>query len=255
MNILSTPPTTWQELQKYVADILAHCDYDVTVEKDVETARGKVNLDVYAFRAIGYNNRIICECKNWDNNIPQHVIHSFRTVVNDFGASHGFIIAKKGFQSGAYEAVKHSNISILTWDEFVETFTDDWLKCVVERNAKAGRALQSFGTYVISNGARILPEMYVERQELFLTYRSRYQDLIFFSFEDHYKTLLGNRTSRDEVDKRIVQYADEIPMRIDSYKDYFDYIYSALMAAIAGVEEIFDNKIKWTDIVNNEQGY
>ena len=41
-------PGTWQELETTVAQILRECGYDVEVQKNVQLARGDVNLDVWA---------------------------------------------------------------------------------------------------------------------------------------------------------------------------------------------------------------
>lgn len=85
--ITSKFPQSRQDLQADVARLLAECDFDVEVEKTLAAARGVVEIDVYAeeqFRGRKYT--IICECKFWQNRIPQNVIHGFRTVVSDIGA-------------------------------------------------------------------------------------------------------------------------------------------------------------------------
>lgn len=46
--ITNQQPSDWQSLQTEVGEILAQCGFTVEVEKTVETARGEVELDVYA---------------------------------------------------------------------------------------------------------------------------------------------------------------------------------------------------------------
>jgi hypothetical protein len=50
------------------------------------------------------------ECKNWRKKVPRSVVHGFRTVVGDSGANWGAIVSLHGFQSGAYEAARYSNV-------------------------------------------------------------------------------------------------------------------------------------------------
>lgn len=125
--ITSREPNSWQELQKQVAKILDECGFDVEVEKKITTARGEVELDAYAEELIkGRKYSIAVECKYWSNNIPQHVIHSFRTVLADLGINAGYIVARTGFQSGAFSAADLTNIDLLTWDEFQGQFFESW---------------------------------------------------------------------------------------------------------------------------------
>ena len=68
----------------------------------------------------------LCECKYWGKPIPQEVIHSFRTVLVDFGAHRGFIISRAGFQTGARDAVRNTNLDLLTFEELQSLFFDRW---------------------------------------------------------------------------------------------------------------------------------
>lgn len=68
----------------------------------------------------------VFECKNWATKIPQSVVHSLRSVVDDIGANAGYIISKQGFQSGAYEVASNTNIKLLSWQEFQELFAEQW---------------------------------------------------------------------------------------------------------------------------------
>ncbi len=107
MNIYSENPIDWRDLQKKVAGILSEIGYDCEIEKEIKTTRESINIDVYAVnnKDIPVSN-ILCECKHWNSSIPKTIIHSFRTAVTDFGANHGIIVSKVGFQSGAYDAIR-----------------------------------------------------------------------------------------------------------------------------------------------------
>lgn len=125
--ITNSVPGSWQDLQAEAAKILKECGFHTEVEKPIELARGGVNVDVYAEEIIhGRRNLIICECKFWRSKIPQHVIHSFRTIVQDGGINIGYIISINGFQAGSVEASAFSNIELLTWDGFQQKFLNTW---------------------------------------------------------------------------------------------------------------------------------
>jgi len=127
--ITSLISKNWRQLQSQVAEILEQCGFDVEIEKKIQTARGSVEIDVYAAEEImGRKNIILCECKLWKQKIPQTVVHSFRTVLSDFGANKGYIISSKGYQKGAFEASKYSNADLVTWEEFQDIFEPLWYR-------------------------------------------------------------------------------------------------------------------------------
>lgn len=122
-------PNTWKDLQNVVGEILKNCGFSVEIEKKVETVRGQVELDVYAEEVIdGRKYTIICECKYWKKNIPQNVIHAFRSIVLDLGCDVGYIITSSSFQKGAIIASKFTNIRLLTWPGFQNCFLESWYK-------------------------------------------------------------------------------------------------------------------------------
>lgn len=124
----STPPT-WRRLQEDAARILSECGFTVEVEKKIQTARGEVELDIYAEETIkGRKYTIACECKHWKSKIPQTVIHSFRTVLSDLGINIGYIISLNGFQSGSFKASDFTNVELVTWGEFQTNFEEVWLE-------------------------------------------------------------------------------------------------------------------------------
>lgn len=122
-------PSDWRDLQNQVTRILSECRFEVETEKTIETARGGVELDVYAEETVeGRKYIIVCECKYWKSRVPQSVIRVFRTVMSDMGANIGYIISLSGFQSGAYAASELTNIELVTWEEFQGAFEEGWYK-------------------------------------------------------------------------------------------------------------------------------
>ena len=127
--ITCSVPEDWKALQIEVGKILEQCGFSVEVEKKIDMARGEAELDVYAEEVVkGRRYSIVCECKYWKSNIPQSIIHSFRSILNDTGANIGYIIALKGFQSGAFKAANYTNLELVTWEEFQKAFCDSWLE-------------------------------------------------------------------------------------------------------------------------------
>ena len=90
-------PNDWRDLQTQTNQILRECGFESEVEKNVETVRGTVNIDVYARDSSRIPSLVyLCECKYWRSAVPQTVIHAFRTIVADYGANWGFIISTVG---------------------------------------------------------------------------------------------------------------------------------------------------------------
>ncbi len=127
--ITNKTPADWRDLQEQVASILEQCGLEVETEKKIQSVRGEVEIDVYATERIATRDySILVECKYWKERIPQTIIHAFRTVVNDVGANIGYIISIHGFQSGSYNASIHTNLSIVTWQDFLKLYEKDWLR-------------------------------------------------------------------------------------------------------------------------------
>lgn len=129
MKINPAAPSTWQDLQEQVSRILRECGMTTHVEHTVRTARGTVNIDVHATDKSQSPSAIyLCECKRWSTPVSKEIVHAFRTVVADHGASRGFLISSNGFQSGAREAAEFSNVVLQTWDEFEAVWADRWIE-------------------------------------------------------------------------------------------------------------------------------
>jgi restriction system protein len=121
--ITTAVPGTWRDLEAQVGQILSECGFATEVEKVVTTARGAVEIDVFAQETVhGRAYTIISECKHWRSAVPQGVIHGFRTVAADIGAHKGYIISMSGFQLGSFSAAELTNIELVTWQQFQEAF-------------------------------------------------------------------------------------------------------------------------------------
>lgn len=136
-------PENWKDLQAGVCRILNEIGISAEINKSITTPRGTVEIDVYAIDEKGTDRiKFIIECKNWKTAIPQSVVHSFTTVMHEVGANIGFIISKVGFQSGAQEYVRNTNITVLTYEQFQQRYFHLWYqKIFVPRIGDAVDAL------------------------------------------------------------------------------------------------------------------
>jgi Restriction endonuclease len=134
MSILDHEPTDWVDLQNQVAQLFSELGCEVVVGARLELVRGAKEIDVWVRDPhTSPVSQYLCECKFWNKPIPQEVVHSFRTVVSDYGAHRGFIISRAGFQTGAREAVRNTNVDLVTFPELQAIFFDRWRVAMAKR--------------------------------------------------------------------------------------------------------------------------
>lgn len=116
-------PGDWRELQEAVAAVLREAGFVAEVEKVMPHVRGSAELDVYAEQSVQRHLvTLACECKHWKSAVPQAVVQTFRSVLLDTGIDAGYVVSSAGFQSGAYATAAHTNVRLVTWEEFLEIF-------------------------------------------------------------------------------------------------------------------------------------
>ena len=128
MPIFDHQPADWVQLQDRAAQLFSEIGCDVKVPERIQLVRGEKEIDVSSVRDPQTTppSVYLCECKLWSRAVPQEVIHSFRTVLSDYGAHRGFIVSRAGFQAGAWEAVRNTNLDLLTFEELQSLFFDRW---------------------------------------------------------------------------------------------------------------------------------
>jgi len=144
MKITNTLPINWEDLQNRVCLLLNQAGYFATSPKTIDTARGKVEVDVYATSESELIKQFICECKFWNTPVPKEKVHAFRTVVNDSGSMLGIFISKSGYQSGAYEAAYCSNVLLKNWEGFIKLIEKQW---IANQTVKIKRIAQPLSVY------------------------------------------------------------------------------------------------------------
>lgn len=169
MRIFDHEPSDWVELQDRVAQLFSELDCDVKVGERVELVRGSKEIDVAVRdRQTVPPSVYLCECKFWSKPVPQEVIHSFRTVLADFGAHRGFIISRVGFQAGAKEAVQNTNLDLLTFEELQALFFDRWRVAMGKRYRPQADRLFPYWDYPGKMPKIKWNEKHVQRQQLLI---------------------------------------------------------------------------------------
>ncbi len=250
MNIYTAAPSNWKDLEERTSKFLTELGYVCEIEKDIETVRGVVNVDVIAKSKEVPNTVVICECKCWNKAIPQTVIHSFRTVINDYGANFGIIISKKGFQSGAIEGVKNSNILLFTWNEFQDYFKSKWIKKKTVEISKATKPLYDY----VSVAFRIFfKEEYnslsSENLELFEQLTQQHFDTAFYASNHQYLSLETQEFDIDMFEMMFNAAKKDFRKDFSSYEEYFEFLIKSAENGVKDFDKLFKKELRKTNLI------
>ena len=189
MLIENPNPFDWRELQTGVARIFQEIGLSAEVNRVIKTSRGKIDLDVYAIDEQSVDKiQYLVECKNWNSIVPQSVVHSFTTVMHEVGGNIGFIITKKGLQSGAFQYMKNTNMIGLTYQQFQERYINIWynrlfLPKIVEVADPISQYVETFNSFrdkkieVLSRANRELYDSLLKKYSAF--------GIVMAMFESH----------------------------------------------------------------------
>jgi hypothetical protein len=234
-------PEDWRALQSEVGKILEQCGFSVEVEKIVDTARGKVELDVYAEEVVkGRKYSIVCECKHWKSSIPQSIIHSFRTILNDTGANVGYIVTLKGFQSGAFKAANYSNLELVTWEEFQKAFCDSWLEQYL--SPVITKELDPILDYTEPLVQKWMCEVPDHEVKIIKSLREKYFSfavliMAFTSYSSFLRTNGFPKLPLSENWHQLTEAGDDIPKEILEAKGYIEFLHESLKFGKQGIRE------------------
>jgi DNA-binding beta-propeller fold protein YncE len=115
--------SNWREYQHEVAAFFRKQGCEAEVEKKVQGVRAKHEIDVYVtFSRSGIKCTWLVECKLWKTRVTKEKVMALKSIVDDVGADRGIIVSEVGFQSGALNAVRDSNVTLVTsLEEFERT--------------------------------------------------------------------------------------------------------------------------------------
>lgn len=230
-------PEDWCDLQDKVGKILEDCGFETLVEALIKTARGDVKVDVLSIDQTHKTEiRYLCECKYWDKNVSQTVIHAFNTVVNNYGGDIGFIVSKKGFQKGCFEAAKYTNIRLVTWEEFQDEFFERWFKSKVDELYRCCNSLGYYTEPLNSYLSKKIEKLDKKDQEMFLNTKKEYEPLsLIISKLNVDLNMLDKKPSDIEIPKliKIDKNGNPIESNFNTYSEYFDIL---LIECIKGIK-------------------
>lgn len=107
--------SNWKEYQEETAAFFERQECSVQVESKVQGVRAQHEVDVYVkFLRHGIECKWVIECKLWKSKVPKEKVMALKYIVDDIGADRGVILSEKGFQPGARDATRNSNITLIT---------------------------------------------------------------------------------------------------------------------------------------------
>lgn len=122
------PTPAWKAYQKEAASFFRKLGLDAETDVQTTGARGTNKLDVTVNGSVGgLPFRWIVECKHWKRNVPKEKAQAFLTVVQNVGADRGYLLSEKGFQSGAMDVVRHTNVHLGSISA-LKADTEEWIK-------------------------------------------------------------------------------------------------------------------------------
>lgn len=247
MKIFNNQPLNWKDLQVKVSNIFSDLKYIVEIEKNIHTVRGIVNIDVHCENSsINPKEIVISECKHWNSAVPKSVVHSFRTVVSDYGANAGYLISKEGFQSGAYEAAKNSNIFLMSFDEFQENFKIRWVSSMIKNLQKSGYHLYQYSKLLGPHFDEELKLLSEEKQKKFWLLHSKYSELSIYSLINNYTDILSGELDLEFLEYRVNDIQTKLPknVQVNCLYDYFHFLMNFYDEGVKEFDTLFGQQLR-----------
>jgi hypothetical protein len=246
MPIYDIDPINWRDLQLKVSKIFSDSGFETGIEQKIETVRGHVNVDVLAARKIRATDEVhIAECKLWSKKVPKQVVHAFRTVVSDCGANVGYIVSKKGFQSGAYEAAEKSNVYLLTFEGFQLEFIGRWLDAVVDKVETIGYPLRRFTSPAETYFNKAIELLSNEDKAKHLALIGKYYSIARITNRTFYKDPNG-QLNLNNIEHFTEKYKVEFPKSasINCLMDYFTNLIEITNQGVQEFDDFFGQQLR-----------
>lgn len=105
----------WKRYQQATADVFHRLGCNAQVDLSVAGVRATHAIDVHAtFLRSGILCTWIIECKLWKSRVTKEKVLALKSIIEDLGADRGIIVSELGFQSGAQDAARGTNITLVT---------------------------------------------------------------------------------------------------------------------------------------------
>lgn len=235
----------WRDLQNKVCQLFNEMAYEAETTKIVELAgRGTKEIDVYVKDPLASHNQIyLIECKHWESNVPQEVVHGFKFVMESAGANTGFIVSKNGFQSGAREASRFTNIQLVTFEELQHLYGNEWFRKQRAKLAPLLDKLRSiYGLHFEQfNPATIHNNMRFNTQDLYskLCYFHRWVGDLMLAISGRFpESYLGPEPVQLATNPSDPLWKSDDWFEIATVRDYFSTVFAAAQRCINEFEEL-----------------
>lgn len=124
----------WRDYQESAAGLLRSIGFSATVEESVEGARGVHAVDVVARTTLGgVDVTWIVECKYWKSTVPKAHVMTLAGIAQDIGADRAVLLSEKGFQAGAINVSRKTNVLLTSLDELSATAGDSIAELSIKR--------------------------------------------------------------------------------------------------------------------------
>ena len=112
---MTAPYRDWRHYQEETAQFFRNLGCSAEVEALVQGPHARHQVDVWVrFLRYGIDCKWVIECKLWNRSVSKEKVMALKGIVDDVGADRGIIVTEKGFQSGAYDAARGKNLTLVT---------------------------------------------------------------------------------------------------------------------------------------------
>ena len=130
--------TDWLEYQEEVAGLFRSLGLSAVTDQSVQGVRTAHNVDVVVrSKLAGIDQLWLIECKRWNRPVSKSTVLTLRSIVDDTGADRGIMMAESGYQSGAVEAARHTNITLTSMADLKVSLSEEIgmakLRSILER--------------------------------------------------------------------------------------------------------------------------
>lgn len=146
----------WREYQEDAAAQFRALGLSAETEQwlDGTRTRHRVDVEVRGNRA-GMTFLWVVECKYWNSRVPKAAVATLSSILQDVGADRGILLSEKGFQSGAKNLARNTNIALTSLDEMRVTTYHEWVEyqcAALVKRCKAAREEVRLRTEFSSKG-------------------------------------------------------------------------------------------------------
>ena len=108
----------WEQYEIEVFKLFCSTGYVCQHNVVLQGVRGSHQIDIVVnVNDLPTTHLWIVECKYWSHPVTKHEVLSLKSIIEDIGASHGFLLSEVGFQSGAHKMARLQNISLISQSE------------------------------------------------------------------------------------------------------------------------------------------